>query len=134
MCGSVTEWQKIEAVHMTITNYFEQLKTKDIFCWGSGKHFRNSTCPFLMKSRLINNLKGFVDFANTAPVEIGGRSYPRIGKKELALQDHRKTVILITVSGYDEVLSQLRADTVLSDFEAVPSIYPEFLYEDMLLL
>ena len=56
---------------MTITDYFEQLKTKDIFCWGSGKHFRNSTCPFLMKSGLINNLKGFVDFAKTAPVEIG---------------------------------------------------------------
>ena len=119
---------------MTITDYFEQLKTKDIICWGSGKHFRNSTCPFLMKSGLINNLKGFVDFAKTAPVEIGGRTYPRIGKKELALRDRRKTVILITVSGYEEVLSQLCADAVLSGFEAVPSIYPEFLYEDKLLL
>lgn len=119
---------------MTITDYFEQLKNMDIFCWGSGKHFRNSTCPFLIKSGLITNLKAFVDHEKRTPVEINGRSYPRIGKTELALKDRRKTVILIAVNGYEEVLSQLRADAALSAFEAVPSIYPEFLYEDTLLL
>ena len=121
-------------MQMTVTDYFEKLKEKDIICWGSGKHFRNSTCPFLIKSGLIDNLKGFVDNAKSTPVEVNDRSYPRIGKKELSLTDSKNTVILIAVNGYDEVLSQLRADTDLPAFDAVPSIYPEFLYSDMLLL
>ena len=28
---------------MSIQQLFEELQTKDIICWGSGKHFRNIT-------------------------------------------------------------------------------------------
>ena len=104
---------------MKISEYFEILKTKDIVCWGSGKHFKNITTPFLRKSGLIDNLKGFVSATD---------------KEELAKMDSSKTVILIAVTGYEEILSQLRSDVRLSRFEAVPAIYLESLYEDMLLL
>ena len=102
-----------------IERYFEKLKTKDIICWGNGKHYRNITYPFLQKSGLIKNLKGFADASD---------------KEKLAQIDRNKTVILIAVTGYDEILGQLKADERLSGFEAVPSIYLEALYEDMLLL
>ncbi|WP_051192114.1 glycosyltransferase family 32 protein [Butyrivibrio sp. VCB2001] len=102
-----------------IERYFEKLKTKDIICWGNGKHYRNITYPFLQKSGLIENLKGFADASD---------------KEKLAQMDSDKTVILIAVTGYEEILGQLKADERLSMFEAVPSIYLEALYEDMLLL
>lgn len=102
-----------------IERYFEKLKTKDIICWGNGKHYRNITYPFLQKSGLIKNLKGFADASD---------------KEKLAQMDRDKTVILIAVTGYEEILGQLKADERLSGFEAVPSIYLEALYEDMLLL
>ncbi len=102
-----------------IERYFEKLKTKDIICWGNGKHYRNITYPFLQKSGLIENLKGFANASD---------------KEKLAQMDRDKTVILIAVTGYDEILGQLKADERLSGFEAVPSIYLEALYEDMLLL
>ena len=101
---------------MKITEYFETLKTKDIVCLGSGKHFRNITCPFLRRSGLIDNFKGVVE------------------KEELYEMDADKTIILIAVAGYEEILSQLRADSRLAGFEAVPSIFLESLYEDILLL
>ena len=102
-----------------IERYFEKLKTKDIICWGNGKHYRNITYPFLQKSGLIKNLKGYADASD---------------KEKLAQMDSDKTVILIAVTGYEEILGQLKADERLSGFEAVPSIYLEALYEDMLLL
>ncbi len=102
-----------------IERYFETLKTKDLICWGNGKHYRNITYLFLQKSGLIENLKGFADASD---------------KEKLAQMDRDKTVILIAVTGYDEILGQLKADERLSGFEAVPSIYLEALYEDMLLL
>ncbi len=101
---------------MKIIEYFEALKTKDIVCLGSGKHFRNITCPFLRRSGLIDNFKGVVE------------------KEELYEMDVDKTIILLAVAGYEEILSQLRADSRLAGFEAVPSIFLESLYEDMLLL
>ena len=102
---------------MKLTEYFETLKTKDIICWGSGKHFRNVTCPFLRRSGLIANFKGFVG-----------------DRKELWDKDRDRTVILIAVSGYEEILSQIKGDIRLSGFEAVPAIFLEALYEDLLLL
>ncbi len=119
---------------MTIAEYFEILKTKDIICWGSGKHFRNSTYPFLCKSGLIENLNGFVGIPGSADVPIGNRVYGRIGKDKLAGMDSEHTVILIAATGYEEILAQIRQDVGLSLFEAVPSIYLESLYEDCQLL
>ena len=119
---------------MTITEYFELLKTKDIICWGSGKHFRNITCPFLYKSGLIENLKGFTGTSGKGTIEISGHPYYSLGKEELAGMDRDKTIILIAVSGYKEILTQLGSDVGLSGFEAVPSIYLESLYEDTRLL
>ena len=119
---------------MTIKEYFEELKTKDIICYGSGKHFRNITLPFLEKSGLIDNLKGFVDGKVAKDIEFAGRSFRIIGKENLAAMDPGCTVILIAVTGYEEILSQLRSDARLSAFEAVPSIFIEALYEDMQLL
>ena len=118
---------------MTIAEYFEELKTKDIICWGSGKHFRNITAPFLRESGLIQGLKGFIG-AGAAEVVLDGMTYDRIGKEELAAMDPESTVILIAVTGYEEILAQLRADARLSAFLAVPSIYLESLYADMQLL
>jgi hypothetical protein len=119
---------------MTLSEYFEELKTKDIISWGCGKHFRNSTLPFLRKSGLIRNLKGLVDSGGKGNVLIEDEVFDRIGKKELREMDSKRTVILITVAGYEEILSQLRSDPGLSVFEAVPSVYVEFLYEDLMLL
>ena len=119
---------------MKIKEYFEALKTKDIICWGSGKHFRNITWPFLCRSGLIKNLRGFVGSSDREKVEVSGRFFDVIGKENLSQMDGDKTIILITVAGYEEILSQLGADSRLSGFEAVPSIYLESLYEDMLLL
>lgn len=119
---------------MTLSEYFEELKTKDIICWGSGKHFRNSTLPFLQKSGLIGNLKGLVDSGGSGTGLIGDEAFEKLGKKELRARDSKKTVILIAVTGYEEILAQLRADPGLCAFEAVPSVYVEFLYEDLMLL
>ena len=119
---------------MTITEYFEELKTKNIICWGSGKHFRNTTCPFLRKSGLLEKLKGFIDVPGSSDVMIDGRTYDRIGKDELAAMDKGDTVILIAVTGYEEILEQIKQDKILSGFAAVPSIYLESLYEDTQLL
>ena len=119
---------------MTIAEYFETLKTKDIICWGSGKHFRNVTCPFLHKSGLIENLTGFVDVPGSADVTIGNRVYERIGKDRLAMMNSSNTVILIAVTGYEDILTRIRSDKEPVMPEAVPSIYLESLYEDMLLL
>ncbi|MBO5621675.1 MAG: hypothetical protein J5959_08620, partial [Butyrivibrio sp.] len=104
---------------MTIKEYFDELKTKDIICYGSGKRFRNITLPFLEKSGLIDNLKGFVDGKLAKDIEFAGRSFRIIGKENLAAMDPGYTVILIAVTGYEEILSQLRADAGLSAFEAV---------------
>ncbi|MCR5671000.1 MAG: hypothetical protein K6G10_08345 [Butyrivibrio sp.] len=119
---------------MTINDYFEKLKTKDIICWGSGKHFRNSTLPFLKKSGLIHKLKGFVDVPGTTDVVIDGRSFNRIGKDKLARMDSENTIIFIAVTGYEEIFAQISSDTGFVGFEAVPAIFLEALYEDMLLL
>ncbi len=119
---------------MTIKEYFDELKTKDIICYGSGKHFRNITLPFLEKSGLIDNLKGFVDGKVAKDIEFAGRSFRVLGKEKLSAMDPGRTVILIAVTGYEEILSQLRQDAALSVFEAVPSIFIEALYEDMQLL
>ncbi|MCR4895825.1 MAG: hypothetical protein K5891_03500 [Lachnospiraceae bacterium] len=119
---------------MTLAAYFEQLKTKDIVCWGSGKRFRSSTLRFLQKSGLLDRLRGFVDIPGTKRSLPDGESMPLLPKERIAQMDRERTVILIAVSGYDEVLAQLRADAALSAFEAIPSMYPEFLYEDLQLL
>ena len=121
-------------IQMTVAEFFQELKTKEIICWGSGKHFRNCTCPFLQKSGLLENLKGFVDVPGVSDVRIGGQIYGRITKAELAETDRRNTVLLIAVTGYGEILTQLRSDPKLAGIDAVPAIYPEALYEDMQLL
>lgn len=119
---------------MKIDEYFEILKTKDIICWGNGKHFRNITTPFLIKSGLKDNLKGFVGTSDKEKVRGSDNSYDVFIKEELIKMDSNKTVILIAVTGYEEILNQLKSDARLSEFEAIPSIYLESLYEDMLLL
>ena len=119
---------------MKIGEYFEILKTKDIICLGNGKHFKNITVPFLVKSGLIDNLKGFARTADKEAIKVLSRSYDTFTKEELSEFDHNKTVILIAVTGYEEILNQLSSDVRLAEFEAVPSIYLESLYEDMLLL
>ncbi len=119
---------------MTIAEYFDELKTKDIICWGSGKHFRNRTVPFLWESGLIRKLKAVVgDSAGAVPWP-DGRSIDIIRKGDLAALGSENTVLLIAVTGYDEILNQLHTDERLSKFEAIPSIYLESLYEDMQLL
>lgn len=117
-----------------LKKYFETLKTKDIFCWGSGKHFRSVTRSFLRKSGLMDNLKGFVDVPGTGDVPYGEKSYDRVSRDVLAMMDKEKTLILIAVTGYEEIMNQIRQNPGLSSFEAVPSIFLESLYEDMLLL
>ena len=117
-----------------ITAYFESLKTQDIICWGSGRHFRNITRPFLDKSGLVDNLRGFAGTAEKEKIEISDRFYDAFSKEELAKLDSNKTIILVTVAGYEEILTQLKSDARLAKFEAVPSIYLESLYEDLLLL
>ncbi len=119
---------------MRLKEYFEILKTKEIICWGSGKHFKNITCPFLSKCGLIDNIRGFVGIPGKESARYLGHFFDVFTKEEVARMDIDKTVILITVTGYEEILAQLRADPGLTGFEAVPSIFLESLYEDMLLL
>ncbi len=118
-------------ISMTLTEYFNELKNKDIICLGSGKHFKGSTYPFLKKSGLIANLIGFVGPSQVKEAELDGRSYPVIDREELPEYGSRGAVLLIAVNGYDEILTQLRSDVRLSGIEAIPSIYVEFLYEDL---
>ncbi len=119
---------------MTIAEYFEELKTKEIICWGYGKHFRYISYPFLCKSGLIDNLIGFVDVPGMTDTGIDDRTYAKIGRDELADLCGSDKMLLIAVTGYDEILSQLRSDAGTASIEAVPSIFLESLYEDMLLL
>ncbi len=119
---------------MNSTDYFATLRTKDIICWGSGKHFRNITCPFLCNSGLIENLNGFVGVSDKETVDVQGRSYEVLGKEKLTELDSTKTIILIAVTGYEEIINQLQSDARLSGFEAIPSIFLESLYEDIALL
>lgn len=119
---------------MNIEALFNDLKTKDIICWGSGKHFKNITYPFLCQSGLIENLKGFLDTTGTDEVILDERKYARIKKHNLYSIDIKKTVILIAVTGYREILTQLSGDTRLNNLTAIPSIYLESLYEDLTLL
>ena len=119
---------------MTISGYFEELKTKDIFCWGQGKHFKNLAYPFLKKSGLIDNLRGFVDVHDGGDTEIDGRHFPCIGKKRLSGMDPENALILVAVTGYEEIMNQLGGDEAISRFEAVPAVFLEALYEDMCLL
>ncbi len=119
---------------MTLNEYFEKLKTKDLICWGSGKYFRNHTYPFLCRSGLIGNLRGFVETSGTKVVDLNGRTYAGIGKDELSGYDNENTVLLVAVSGYEEILAQLRSDIGLVKQDPVPSVYLEFLYDDLQLL
>ncbi|MCR5054862.1 MAG: hypothetical protein K6A69_08465 [Lachnospiraceae bacterium] len=117
-----------------LADFFNELKAKNIICYGSGKRFFNRTYPFLLRSGLINNLRGFLEAPGAKDVELDGKTYAVIKKRELAEADTKNTVLLIAVSGYEEILSQLRSDAVLSGMEAVPSLYLESLYEDLELL
>lgn len=119
---------------MELKTLFETLKMKNLICWGSGKHFRNITYPFLCDSGLIENLKGFVDIPGTSFVELDGKCYDLIKKDALGDFVDEDTILLVAVTGYQEVLSQISSDKKLSHVRAIPSIYIEALYEDMLLL
>ncbi len=119
---------------MTLTEYFDQLKSKDLICWGSGKHFRSSTLPFLQKSGLMERLKGFVQMPGAKPLPEKDEVLPLIPREHLSRMDPERTVLLIAVTGYEEVLRQLQADPDLASFEAIPSLFLSFLYEDLELL
>ena len=119
---------------MRITELFDELKCKDIICWGSGKHFRNLTYPFLVDSGLIRNVKGFVDMPGIGEIRLDGKVYDSIMKKDIGAYSAEKTVLLISAVGYKEILSQIKADTVLKHMEAIPAIFLEALYEDILML
>ena len=119
---------------MTISEYFRELHNKDIICWGSGKHFRNSTYPFLKKSGLLANLKGIVDPSGSTDILLEEQRFRRLGKEDLAVLNPKRTVILVAVTGYEEIMNQLKADAQLAAFEAVPAMYLEALYEDIQLL
>ncbi len=119
---------------MRITKLFEELKRKDLICWGSGKHFRNITYPFLCESGLIENVKGFVDIPGTSQVVLDGKKYDLIKKADLISKANEDTVIIAAVAGYKEVMTQLGSDRRLAEIEVIPSIFLEALYEDMLLL
>ena len=82
----------------------------------------------------MDNLKGFVDLPGTGDVPYGEKFYDRVSRDALAMMDKEKTLILIAVTGYEEIMNQIRQNPGLSSFEAVPSIFLESLYEDMLLL
>lgn len=99
-----------------LSNYFERLKTKDVYAWGSGKYFRNHTLPFLRTSGLEVNFKGHVD------------------KEQLIQMKDDNVLVIIAVVGYKEILSQFNNNTILAKFMAVPSIFLEALYEDMMML
>lgn len=100
----------------SISYYFEQLKIKNIYCLGSGKYFKNHTLPFLNESGLISSFRGHTD------------------REKLMNMSHDNTLVIIAVSGYREILSQLKGNSYLADFMAVPSIFLEALYEDMKML
>ena len=118
---------------MDAAKLFEELKTGDIYCLGHGKYFKNSTLPFLKSSGLLENLRGFVE-PDGKPVVLQDRSYDGIPLPELSRISHEKTVLLIAVKGYREILSQLRADAGLAHLTAIPSLYLEALYEDKMML
>ena len=119
---------------MTISEYFRELHKKDIICWGSGKHFRNSTYPFLKKGGFLANLKGIVDPSGSTDILLEEQRFRRLGKEDLAVLNPKRTVILVAVTGYEEIMNQLEADAQLAAFEAVPAMYLEALYEDIQLL
>lgn len=119
---------------MTSNELFSALAEKDIICWGEGKHFRNITYPFLCRSGLVENLRGFVDGPGAKKVCIGGKSFPKYNKSALAGMNHEKTVLLITVTGYLEILAQIKDSPYISDIISIPSIYLEALYEDQMML
>ncbi len=112
---------------------FKELKTKDIYCLGNGKHFKNITMPFLKDSGLIENLRGFVD-ASGEHLVFYNKSYKSIRRSELASLPKERTVLLIAVTGYREIMAQLKADKKLSQIKAIPSIFLEALYEDEMML
>ena len=91
---------------MTSNELFSALAEKDIICWREEKYFRNITYPFLCRSGLVENLCGFVDGPGAKKVSIGGRSFPKYNKSVLAGMN-QKTVLLITVTGYLEILAQI---------------------------
>lgn len=117
---------------MQLDEYFKELKGKDILCWGEGKHFRNLTYPFLVSSGLVDNLRGFVE-ANGSSKTFGNVTYPCMKKADLE-NCNKNTILLISVVGYQEILSQLAADPKIAEIDAIPSIYLEALYEDYLML
>ena len=127
-----------DAKDMVVETLFEKLKHKDIICWGNGKHFRNLTYPFLCNSGLLSNLKGFLDVGGGGSLDFGGIHYGKITKRELADRIREKGagqfLILVCVTGYPEVMNQIRRDEELSLVEAIPSIYLEGLYEDLCML
>lgn len=118
---------------MDSAKLFEKLKTKDIYCLGHGKHFKNTTLPFLKDSGLIANLRGFVD-ASDEHIVFNKKSYSSIRRSDLASFPKDRIVLLIAVNGYREIMAQLRADSQLAQIKAIPSIYLEALYEDRQLL
>ena len=67
---------------MIVAELFADLKTKNIICWGSGKHFKNLTLPFLKSSGLIENLQGFVENSGETST-FAGITYENISVKEL---------------------------------------------------
>lgn len=100
----------------SLKHYFEELKTKEIYCWGSGKYFKYHTLPFLHASGLIDRFKGHVDLSQMTSF-----------LKENIL-------VIIAVSGYREIISQINAKSYPAKMDVVPSIYLESLYEDMMML
>ena len=112
----------------SIRDYFDQIKTKEVYCWGSGKYFRNHTLPFLRASGLIENFKGCVDSTGRGKCPV-----PSAGKQSTDCTLN-EAVLIIAVTGYKEIMSQLQAHPIFSKLEAVPSIYLEALYEDMMML
>lgn len=119
---------------LKLESLFNELKTKDIICWGSGKHFKNVTFPFLCESGLIENVRGFLDTTGSGKVVLDGKSYDRLKKFALYSANTDNTVVLITVTGYREIMKQLSSDPGLSSIIAIPSIYLESLYEDLRML
>lgn len=119
---------------MKLEQLFNELKTKDIICFGTGKHFRNITYPFLCKSGLLEQVRGFLDTPGGGKINLGDGSYDRIRRTDLYSMDAANTVILIAVTGYREIEKQLLSDPKLASIKAIPSIYLEALYEDLLML
>lgn len=119
---------------MKIERLFKELKTKDIICWGSGKHFKNITYPFLCESGLIERLRGFLDTTGKEEVILDDKRYDRVKKSDLYSANTDNTVILIAVTGYMEIQTQLSSDPLLASIKAIPSIYLESLHEDLRML